>query len=315
MQVSCPECGATLEGSAGANMVCPACMTPFVVPAEPRAVRAFDVQLPDGVVLHGSSRYAIREGIYARRISSAARVRHDGGKWELIGGYPEFAAVFNLLGDDLAPLAGTRKLAGWKVPAAQGPRIPARRANTTNPVSLGWSEHPEATGGASAARHIGARNGRRGNDVDDEPTERGQPRATEAHPATASHAAAASHPATASHAAAASHPATTLVPPANPGAAPPNVAAAKGAAGSGGPNAGATGAGAAAASGLAVSNGANAGSGSSGPASKAPASNGPKSGARVPVLHAPEPEPSRAPVFAIGLCVIAAIALAAAFLR
>lgn len=114
MLVNCPECGARLDGSPGDEMVCPACMTPFVVPAAARAVRAFDVQLADGTVLHALGRHALREGIYAGRVDASARVRHEGGRWELIGGYPEFAAIFRLLGADLAPLAGARKLAGWK---------------------------------------------------------------------------------------------------------------------------------------------------------------------------------------------------------
>jgi hypothetical protein len=117
MQVDCPECAASLEGAPGAEIVCPACMTPFLVPASARAVRAFDVQrgpqAGDAVLPH-QSRYAIREAIYTGRLTAAAKVRHDGGKWELIGGYPEFAQIFRLLGGDLAPMAGTRKLAGWR---------------------------------------------------------------------------------------------------------------------------------------------------------------------------------------------------------
>lgn len=60
------------------------------------------------------SRYAIREAIYVGRLNAAAKVRPAGGKWELIGGYPEFAGVFRMMGGDLAPMAGTRKLAGWR---------------------------------------------------------------------------------------------------------------------------------------------------------------------------------------------------------
>lgn len=129
MWVECPECGAGLEGTSGAENVCPACMTPFLVPASARAVRTFDVQPAGGEpMLHGLSRYAIRESIYLGRLTASARVRPMGrggrgqpatavgasAAWELIGGYPEFASVFRLLGGDLAPMAGTRKLAGWK---------------------------------------------------------------------------------------------------------------------------------------------------------------------------------------------------------
>jgi hypothetical protein len=136
MWVDCPECGAGLEGISGAENVCPACMTPFLVPASARAVRAFDVQPPGDSVLHNLSRYAIREAIYVGRFTASARVRpasrEEGAHasavaWELIGGYPEFASVFRLLGGDLAPMAGTRKLAGWKQsgPAeASSPRVP-----------------------------------------------------------------------------------------------------------------------------------------------------------------------------------------------
>jgi hypothetical protein len=95
-------------------MVCPACMTPFLVPSAAKAVRAFDVQPGGDAVTYGMSRYAIREAIYTGALTASARVRHDGGRWELIGGLPEFASVFRLLGGDLAPMAGTRKLAGWK---------------------------------------------------------------------------------------------------------------------------------------------------------------------------------------------------------
>jgi hypothetical protein len=124
MQVNCPECSATLDGPPGEEMVCPACMTPFLVPAEDAAVvRAFDVQLADGRVLHNVGRYALREGIYAGRIDREARVRHDGGKWEKIGGYREFAAVFRVLGEELGSLPGTRKLADTGAPGerARGP--------------------------------------------------------------------------------------------------------------------------------------------------------------------------------------------------
>jgi hypothetical protein len=68
----------------------------------------------DGTVAHAMSRHAIRESIYTGRVTANAKVRHDGQGWDMIGGYPEFAVVFRLLGDDLAPIAGTRKLAGWK---------------------------------------------------------------------------------------------------------------------------------------------------------------------------------------------------------
>ena len=114
MQVSCPECSAAQEGAPGETVVCPACLTPFLVPAEARAVREFDVQHPDGSVTHQVARHAIRETLYTGRIPANAKVRHEDGKWETIGGYPEFAAILRLLGDDLGPLAGTRKLAGWK---------------------------------------------------------------------------------------------------------------------------------------------------------------------------------------------------------
>ncbi|MES2640485.1 MAG: hypothetical protein V4850_13415 [Myxococcota bacterium] len=140
MWVDCPECGAGLEGISGAENVCPACMTPFLVPASARAVRAFDVQPPGDSVLHNLSRYAIREAIYVGRFTASARVRpasrEEGAHassaapsvaWELIGGYPEFASVFRLLGGDLAPMAGTRKLAGWKqsgAAEASSPRVP-----------------------------------------------------------------------------------------------------------------------------------------------------------------------------------------------
>ncbi|MFN7145362.1 MAG: hypothetical protein ACK4YP_16435 [Myxococcota bacterium] len=143
MQVDCPDCGASLAGTPGAEMVCPACMTPFLVPSLARAVRVFDVQPAGDAVLHGLSRHAIREAIYVGRFDASAKVRHDGGKWELIGGYPEFAAVFRLLGGDLAPMAGTRKLAGWgrgrrdgadADPAAPKPSPAAGWPRTTLPV-------------------------------------------------------------------------------------------------------------------------------------------------------------------------------------
>ncbi len=128
MWLECPECGAGLEGTSGAEVVCPACMTPFLVPSGAKAVRAFDVQPAGEAVLHDVSRHAIREAIYVGRFTPATKVRHGGGKWELIGGYPEFAAVFRLLGEDLAPMAGTRKLAGWKragaSPDTSSPRLP-----------------------------------------------------------------------------------------------------------------------------------------------------------------------------------------------
>ena len=60
------------------------------------------------------SRVAIQEAIYVGRLGAAARVRPEGGEWQLIGGYPEFAAVLRVLGGDLAPMPGTRKLAAWK---------------------------------------------------------------------------------------------------------------------------------------------------------------------------------------------------------
>lgn len=158
MWVDCPECGAGLEGISGAENVCPACMTPFLVPASARAVRAFDVQPAGEAVLHGLSRYAIREAIYVGRFTAAARVRPvgavDGGHaaaatWELMGGYPEFASVFRLLGGDLAPMAGTRKLAGWKQSGAapaelSSPRLPRLPLETSASVVIPALEAPSA---------------------------------------------------------------------------------------------------------------------------------------------------------------------------
>jgi hypothetical protein len=139
MLVDCPECGASLEGSSGTEAVCPACMTPFLVPTTSRSVSVFDVQPGAGAAPRRMSRYAIREGIYLGQLTPGTRVRHDGGPWELVGGYPEFAVVFRLLGGDLAPMAGTRKLAGWGRPPAAEPssqRVrPPARFEVTDPVA------------------------------------------------------------------------------------------------------------------------------------------------------------------------------------
>jgi hypothetical protein len=135
MNVDCPECGARLTGTPGAEMVCPACMTPFLVPTLGRAVRVFDVQPSGDAVVHALPRHAIREAIYTGRLDATTQVRHDGGPWELIGGYPEFAAVFRLLGGDLAPMAGTRKLAGW-----------GRGATGRRPLDIDEPTAPSRTG-------------------------------------------------------------------------------------------------------------------------------------------------------------------------
>jgi hypothetical protein len=112
MNVNCPECGASLDGKAGEDMVCPACLTPFVVSQAAEAPTGpVDVQLADGRVLYALNRWAVRESIYVGRIGRDAKVRQEGGAWQLLGGYPEFAAIFRLLGEDLAPLGGARKLA------------------------------------------------------------------------------------------------------------------------------------------------------------------------------------------------------------
>ncbi|MFZ5480199.1 MAG: hypothetical protein ACOZNI_25775 [Myxococcota bacterium] len=136
MQVNCPECSANLDAAPGSNIVCPACMTPFLVPAAAHAVREFDVMFADNTVAHAMSRHAIREAIYTGRVTATAKVRHDGSRWDMIGGFPEFAAVFRLLGDDLAPLAGTRKLAGWRSNSEAPPPVtpPSPVVTTDLPV-------------------------------------------------------------------------------------------------------------------------------------------------------------------------------------
>ena len=84
------------------------------MPAAEKAVRSFEVMAAGDSTVQLLSRHAIREAIYVGRLNAAARVRPAGGKWELIGGYPEFAGIFRMMGGDLAPMAGTRKLAGWR---------------------------------------------------------------------------------------------------------------------------------------------------------------------------------------------------------
>lgn len=157
MQVKCPECAASVDGEPGAEMVCPACMSPFLVPADGAFVRAFDVQLRDGRVLHAVARHALREAIYAGRIDREARVRRDGGKWELIGGYREFATIFRVLGEDMGTLQGTRKLAGAasdsesRGPRSELPRVGSGPRSEAPPVRGPLSELRPAPTGPSAA--------------------------------------------------------------------------------------------------------------------------------------------------------------------
>ncbi len=100
-------------------------------------MRAFDVQLADGRVLRALGRHAIREGVYAGRIDREARVRHDEGRWERIGGYREFAAIFRVLGEELGSLQGSRKLAGTLPPGE-----PAPSPRTDPPVAPPSSSMP-----------------------------------------------------------------------------------------------------------------------------------------------------------------------------
>jgi hypothetical protein len=121
-------------------------MTPFLVPAAVQTARRFDVQPAGEAVIHAMSRHAVREAVYTRRFNATTRVRHDGGSWGLIGGYPEFAEVLRLLGDDLSPMAGTRKLAGWgrASPPSPSPRPPAAPPPAKPPDdSAVWAAAPE----------------------------------------------------------------------------------------------------------------------------------------------------------------------------
>jgi hypothetical protein len=120
-------------------------MTPFLVPAERRESNVFDVQNGEVPVRHGMTRAAIREAIYVGKLGAAARVRLEGGEWQLIGGYPEFAAVLRVLGGDLAPMPGTRKLGSWKredtTDAASAP------SRTTLPKTPSATQEPPHTPG------------------------------------------------------------------------------------------------------------------------------------------------------------------------
>ena len=108
-------------------MVCPACMSAFVAPyvgaapsggsASPVTTR-WDVDdggADAGPVWSNASRHRVRAALYDGSLGAGARVRPAGvgatDAWALVGSVPEFAVVLGLLGGDLAPLAGARKLA------------------------------------------------------------------------------------------------------------------------------------------------------------------------------------------------------------
>ncbi len=147
MNVTCPECASVVDGEPGAEMVCPACMSMFTPPrqvqgrsnldvpeersetrqrgrrnTEPRrpsrppgpASRSWEVQLVDGSVQRGLSRYSIREEVYLGHLPNTSRVRRNDGEWEAIGRIPEFAQIFHLLGTEPVPGPVNRKIAGWR---------------------------------------------------------------------------------------------------------------------------------------------------------------------------------------------------------
>jgi hypothetical protein len=76
--------------------------------------RRFDLQTPEGGILNGLSRFAVREGIYTGKLHNTARIRKVDGSWEPLGSVSEFAAVFQLLGLEALPAPTTRKIAGWR---------------------------------------------------------------------------------------------------------------------------------------------------------------------------------------------------------
>lgn len=117
MTAICPECGAKQEGEPGQSLLCPACMGSFVVPLVMRAPTHFDVRMPDGTMWEEASRVSIREAIYCNRIPIGSRLRAPeiaDGAWQPVYTWPEFFAVFHLLGVEPPVASGTRRLAGWR---------------------------------------------------------------------------------------------------------------------------------------------------------------------------------------------------------
>ncbi len=117
MTAVCPECGNKQDGEQGASLLCPACMTSFVVPVMFRTPTHFDLAFPDGTKRENLSRIEIREFIYCLRVPVGSRIRAPelaDGAWQPIYTWPDFLAVFQLLGIEPPMASGTRRLQGWK---------------------------------------------------------------------------------------------------------------------------------------------------------------------------------------------------------
>lgn len=160
MQVQCPDCDTRFDGAPETEVTCPACMSSFVTPkaaqARPLALlpddapvpvestagsglmssmaaRVWEVQTVEGGIIHGLSRYAVREGIYLGKLGNSSRVRRADGTWEPLGAVQEFAAVYRLIGVEPVAAPATRKIAGWKGERAEEekPVRPKESAPTT----------------------------------------------------------------------------------------------------------------------------------------------------------------------------------------
>lgn len=113
----CPECANKQEGEPGDSLLCPACMTSFVVPVVFRTPTHFDLALPDGTKRENLTRIEIRESIYCHRVPVGSRIRAPelaDGAWQPVYTWPDFLAIFQLLGIEPPMASGTRRLSGWK---------------------------------------------------------------------------------------------------------------------------------------------------------------------------------------------------------
>ena len=168
MQVQCPDCDTRFEGAPQTEVTCPACMSSFLTPkaAEARplallpedapmavetaagssllsemAARVWEVQTTEGGIIHGLSRYAVREGIYTGKLGNSTKVRRADGTWEALGAVQEFAAVFRLIGVEAVAAPASRKIAGWKGERVEEER-PSRPAPKNQPVKPPVSSSP-----------------------------------------------------------------------------------------------------------------------------------------------------------------------------
>lgn len=117
MQVTCPNCQSVFPAGSGNTQTCPACMHSFDSSPDdgPPELMKLEIQGASGEALGSFDLYALREMIYAGKVSGKELIRSPGEGWEPIYERPELSSIFELVGVDVVAIRlASQKIQGWR---------------------------------------------------------------------------------------------------------------------------------------------------------------------------------------------------------